>query len=174
MLKFPFIRKAKKNSYLVDLIEKYKRWKAAGGGQSDSDSEASDSYVMLTRVSYLWFSPTKFFNRDESKGTSSVDSLIWDLTIRPQHNPGAVNKLYAEEIKPNEEEEIVLTREINKVAVSNKNTQQNGDSKFVADKQTSPQYRNSTEKQVTVNEQSKQTSIVVSIVIPLCDFICKL
>lgn len=43
LLKFPFIRKAKKNSYLVDLIEKYKRFKAAGGGQSDSDSEASDS-----------------------------------------------------------------------------------------------------------------------------------
>lgn len=45
LLKFPFIRKAKKNSYLIDLIERYKRWKAAGGGQSDSDSDNSDSYV---------------------------------------------------------------------------------------------------------------------------------
>lgn len=43
LLKFPFIRKSKKNSFLVDLIEKYKRYKAAGGGKSDSDSDGSDS-----------------------------------------------------------------------------------------------------------------------------------
>lgn len=59
LLKFPFIRKAKKNSYLIDLIEKYKRWKAAGGGQSDSDSEASDS--------------------DESKMNDTWKSWRWDL-----------------------------------------------------------------------------------------------
>ena len=43
LLKFPFIKKAKKNAHLIDLIERYKRWKAAGGGESDTDSEASDS-----------------------------------------------------------------------------------------------------------------------------------
>lgn len=43
LLKFPFIRKSKKNSFLIDLIEKFKRYKAAGGGKSDSDSDASDS-----------------------------------------------------------------------------------------------------------------------------------
>lgn len=43
LLKYPFIRKAKKNSYLIDLIERFKRWKAAGGGQSDTDSDNSDS-----------------------------------------------------------------------------------------------------------------------------------
>lgn len=59
LLKFPFIRKAKKTSYLMDLIEKHKRWKAAGGGQSDSDSEASDS--------------------DESKTNDTWKSLRWDL-----------------------------------------------------------------------------------------------
>lgn len=65
LLKFPFIRKAKKNSYLIDLIEKYKRWKAAGGGQSDSDSEASDS--------------------DESKMNDTWKSWRWDLgTVKVQ------------------------------------------------------------------------------------------
>lgn len=59
LLRFPFIRKAKKTSYLMDLIEKYKRWKAAGGGQSDSDSETSDS--------------------DESKMNDTWKSLRWDL-----------------------------------------------------------------------------------------------
>ena len=43
LLKYPFIRKAKKNSFLIDLIERYKRYKAQGGGKSDSDSDASDS-----------------------------------------------------------------------------------------------------------------------------------
>lgn len=67
LLKYPFIRKAKKNSYLMDLIERYKRWKAAGGGLSDSDSETSDS--------------------DESRATAESDSLAWDLTMRAQVSP---------------------------------------------------------------------------------------
>lgn len=62
LLKYQFIRKAKKNSYLIDLIERYKRWKAAGGGLSDSDSETSDS--------------------DESRATGDSDSLAWDLTMK--------------------------------------------------------------------------------------------
>ncbi|KAH9416114.1 Serine/threonine-protein kinase 24 [Dermatophagoides pteronyssinus] len=70
LLKFPFIRKAKKNSFLIDLIERYKRYKAQGGGKSDSDSDASDS--------------------DDGKGKSTVDTLTWDLTIK--QNPNKLNK----------------------------------------------------------------------------------
>ena len=40
LLKHPFIRKAKKTAYLQDLIEKYKSWKAQGGGQEDDDSDS--------------------------------------------------------------------------------------------------------------------------------------
>ncbi|XP_076337928.1 serine/threonine-protein kinase svkA-like isoform X2 [Tachypleus tridentatus] len=80
LLKFPFIRKAKKNSYLMDLIERYKRWKASGGGQSDSDSEASDS--------------------DESKANDTWKSWRWDLgtvegpnnQIELQSNPFAMEE----------------------------------------------------------------------------------
>uniref|UniRef100_T1J4U9 non-specific serine/threonine protein kinase n=2 Tax=Mandibulata TaxID=197563 RepID=T1J4U9_STRMM len=61
LLKFPFIRKAKKNSYLVDLIERYKRWKALGNRGSDSESEGSDS--------------------DDSKGDSITDEP-WNLTVK--------------------------------------------------------------------------------------------
>lgn len=43
LLKFRFIQKSKKNSNLIDLIDKFNRYKAAGGGKSDSDSDASDS-----------------------------------------------------------------------------------------------------------------------------------
>ncbi|XP_076338684.1 uncharacterized protein LOC143240325 isoform X2 [Tachypleus tridentatus] len=82
LLKFPFIRKAKKNSYLMDLIERYKRWKASGGGQSDSDSEASDS--------------------DESKANDTWKSWRWDLgTVK-----GPNNQLDLQSSPYNMEEEI--------------------------------------------------------------------
>ena len=47
LLKFPFIKKAKKTSYLIELIEKFKRFKVSGAGESDSESEESDSYVFV-------------------------------------------------------------------------------------------------------------------------------
>lgn len=43
LLKFPFIRKAKKNSYLIDLIDRYKKWKSTKGDESETESENSDS-----------------------------------------------------------------------------------------------------------------------------------
>ncbi|XP_066266843.1 serine/threonine-protein kinase 25-like isoform X1 [Branchiostoma lanceolatum] len=39
LLKHKFIRTAKKTSFLVELIEKFKRWKAEGHGDSDSNSD---------------------------------------------------------------------------------------------------------------------------------------
>lgn len=43
LLKFPFIRKAKKNSYLIDLIDRYKKWKSQRSEESETESENSDS-----------------------------------------------------------------------------------------------------------------------------------
>ncbi|KAK4879193.1 hypothetical protein RN001_007339 [Aquatica leii] len=43
LLKFPFIRKAKKNSYLIDLIDRYKKWKCTQNEESETESENSDS-----------------------------------------------------------------------------------------------------------------------------------
>lgn len=43
LLKFPFIRRAKKNSYLMDLIDRYRKWKLE---RSDDEVESdSDTYV---------------------------------------------------------------------------------------------------------------------------------
>lgn len=72
LLKYPFIRKAKKNSYLMDLIEKYRQWKISGGGQSDSDSEASDL--------------------DDSRGNETWKSLHWDLETVKSANKSNILK----------------------------------------------------------------------------------
>ncbi|KAI4466491.1 sterile20-like kinase isoform b-related [Holotrichia oblita] len=42
LLKYPFIKKAKKNSYLIDLIDRYKKWKLQKN-ESETESENSDS-----------------------------------------------------------------------------------------------------------------------------------
>ena len=43
LLKYPFIKKAKKNAYLIDLIDRYKKWKNQKGEESETESENSDS-----------------------------------------------------------------------------------------------------------------------------------
>jgi len=38
LMRHPFIKKAKKNSYLMDLIDRHRKWKLTRGEESDSDS----------------------------------------------------------------------------------------------------------------------------------------
>ena len=42
LLRHPFIRKARKNAFLQDLIDRYKRWKAERGNTGDSDSDSEE------------------------------------------------------------------------------------------------------------------------------------
>lgn len=65
LLKFPFIRKAKKNSYLVDLIDRYKKWKSSRSEESETESENSDS--------------------EESKPDSDMDEP-WIMTVKGIHS----------------------------------------------------------------------------------------
>ena len=37
-MRHPFIKKAKKNSYLIDLIDRHRKWKITRGDETDSDS----------------------------------------------------------------------------------------------------------------------------------------
>ncbi|XP_037913800.1 serine/threonine-protein kinase svkA isoform X3 [Hermetia illucens] len=64
LLKFPFIKKAKKNSYLIDLIDRYKKWKSQKGEESETESENSDS--------------------EESKPDSDMDEP-WIMTVKGMH-----------------------------------------------------------------------------------------
>lgn len=43
LMKHPFIRKAKKNSYLMDLIDRHRKWKMTRGEESESDSDGESN-----------------------------------------------------------------------------------------------------------------------------------
>jgi len=66
LLKFPFIRKAKKNSYLIDLIDRYKKWKSQRNEESETESENSDS-------------------EESGKVESDLDEP-WIMTVKGLHN----------------------------------------------------------------------------------------
>ncbi|XP_076069034.1 germinal centre kinase III isoform X2 [Oratosquilla oratoria] len=61
LLKFQFIRKAKKNSYLIDLIDRFKKYKKTRS-DTDTDSDASDS--------------------EDSRVESDVEDPAWNLTVK--------------------------------------------------------------------------------------------
>lgn len=68
LLKHPFVRKAKKTSYLTELIERYERWAVHHkGGDDDSDDE-----------------------RDEAPRSAPINDDLWDFgTVRPAGGRGA-------------------------------------------------------------------------------------
>ncbi|XP_042242593.1 serine/threonine-protein kinase 26-like isoform X2 [Homarus americanus] len=61
LLKFPFIRKAKKNAYLMDLIDRYKSYKK-NCTDTDTDSDPSDS--------------------EDSRVESDVEDPAWIMTVK--------------------------------------------------------------------------------------------
>ncbi|KPI94003.1 Serine/threonine-protein kinase 25 [Papilio xuthus] len=89
LLKFQFIRKAKKNSYLMDLIDRYKKWKAQRSEESETESENSDS-------------------EECSRGDSEADEP-WIMTVRG--GAGARSLLPAAERRDARERERERERE---------------------------------------------------------------
>lgn len=78
LLKFPFIRKAKKNSYLIDLIERYKRYKASGGSTiNDSDDSETDSQDEAKSKNMSTISSATTTNWDS--GIMSINSVLDEL-----------------------------------------------------------------------------------------------
>ncbi|MCJ1397103.1 putative protein serine/threonine kinase [Xylographa trunciseda] len=64
LLKHPFIRRAKKTTYLTELIERYERWQASNGGR-ESDNEDDSS-------------------QEDEKEYSTEEQDLWDFgTVRP-------------------------------------------------------------------------------------------
>lgn len=57
LLKHPFIRKAKKTTYLTELIERYERWQAVHGereSDSDSDEDVREKRTSAVQNEDLW------------------------------------------------------------------------------------------------------------------------
>uniref|UniRef100_A0A8D8LQF6 non-specific serine/threonine protein kinase n=1 Tax=Cacopsylla melanoneura TaxID=428564 RepID=A0A8D8LQF6_9HEMI len=54
LLKFPFIRKAKKNAYLIDLIDRHKKWKNSRNEESETESETSDTEESVKTAGSTW------------------------------------------------------------------------------------------------------------------------
>ena len=71
LLKHPFVRRAKKTTYLTELIERYERWQAVhGDGARDSEDEDDDS--------------------EDSQVHACEDEDLWDFgTVRPAGGRGA-------------------------------------------------------------------------------------
>ncbi|XP_066147529.1 serine/threonine-protein kinase 26 isoform X1 [Euwallacea fornicatus] len=62
LFKHPFIRKAKKNAYLIDLIDRYKKWKCTRNEGSETESESSDS--------------------EEPRQDGDIESMDWVMTVK--------------------------------------------------------------------------------------------
>lgn len=71
LLKHPFVRRAKKTTYLTELIERHERWQAVhGDGGRDSEDEGDDS--------------------EDSQVHASENEDLWDFgTVRPAGGRGA-------------------------------------------------------------------------------------
>lgn len=67
LLKHPFIRKAKKTTYLTELLERYERWQAIHGDKESEDSDDSN----------------------EGRNEPDQDEDLWDFgTVRPMGGRG--------------------------------------------------------------------------------------
>jgi serine/threonine-protein kinase 24/25/MST4 len=69
LLKHPFVRKAKRTSYLTELIERHERWNATHGNQSSEDEDELDEKGVAH--------------------SAPVDEDLWDFgTVRPMGGRG--------------------------------------------------------------------------------------
>ena len=88
-MKHPFIRKAKKNSYLMDLIDRHRKWKMTRGEESESDSDGESGgettedpdtdWIMTVKVHHLVVTASlvRTFVRILAKTVSELKTYYW-------------------------------------------------------------------------------------------------
>lgn len=70
LLKHPFVRRAKKTTYLTELIERYERWQAVHGNAGSEDEDEEDA--------------------QDNRAQGAVNEDLWDFgTVRPAGGRGA-------------------------------------------------------------------------------------
>lgn len=102
LLKQPFIKKAKKNNILIDLIERYREWRSRPGNDeredNSSDETGSDSGELagmtLQRDSNSWDYPTVRCakNTPASTSYSAEEEVDPNATIGKAHSKYVVNE----------------------------------------------------------------------------------
>jgi len=125
LMKHPFIKKAKKNAYLMDLIDRHRKWKLTRGEESDSDSggesggETTDDtdtdWIMTVKgnpmeSSWLEVSPT---SASATTGTTTTNSTTASNTAVTASEPPSYDSLgYSEPVNS------VINKVTNGVAVT--------------------------------------------------------
>lgn len=95
LVKHPFVRKAKKTTYLTELIERYERWVATHGHKKHDDSDDENS-------------------QEDSTGGGAADEDLWDFgTVKPAHRGAYNRKVEAKDDKREEPsyETVKLSRD---------------------------------------------------------------
>ena len=75
LLRHPFIKKAKRNNHLMDLIDRYKKWRLTHSNESDSESES------------------------DSDQQNNSDDSDWNMTVKGSTTP------YIEQLSLNDNEQ---------------------------------------------------------------------
>jgi len=141
LMRHPFIKKAKKNSYLIDLIDRHKKWKLTHTGDSDSDSGGESG------------------GEGAGDGDSDTD---WNMTVKGPPPPSS----YTDSIGYSEPVNSVLHSNINTNSVM-----ENGGSEERMDRESPPKEqgrarspvkepvrRQSPEKQINNSSYTQQNS----------------
>jgi len=75
LMKHPFIRKAKKNSYLMDLIDRHRKWKMTRGEESESDSDGESGGDTTEDPDTDWIMTVKGNPLDDPNNISLIESM---------------------------------------------------------------------------------------------------
>ncbi|XP_069103526.1 serine/threonine-protein kinase 26-like isoform X19 [Argopecten irradians] len=82
LLRHPFIRKARKTTYLTDLIDRYKRWKMEKGNNVDSDDSDSEGEIDENDMQVDWIMTMKEADKVKQQLISNVNGQGQN-TIQP-------------------------------------------------------------------------------------------
>ncbi|MCJ1309182.1 putative protein serine/threonine kinase [Agyrium rufum] len=88
LLKHPFVRRAKKTTYLTELIERYERWHVVNGNRGSEDSEDEDQYDARQYTGEeqdLWDFGTVRPGGGRSGGLQQLNSVA--ANARANHSP---------------------------------------------------------------------------------------
>nr|XP_022341332.1 serine/threonine-protein kinase 26-like isoform X7 [Crassostrea virginica] len=97
LLRHPFIRKARKTTYLQELIDRYQRWKQEKGNDSDSDSD-SDEDVQENEMEGDWIMTIKEADKELKEQLMNGNDQNHPVSTQPiSHVP---NKRPAPSVPP--------------------------------------------------------------------------